>query len=302
MIPARDTLPSIGFLTTCRGRLHHLQRTLPLMLAEQPDEVIVVDHDCPQGTAAWVEANHPSVRVVRIRDGQPFQLAHARNVGLAESRADILCVIDADILVSPGFVAWIRKAARRRGFFRHAADAAGRRDRETWGTLVCPRALLLEAGLYDEAYDGWGGEDDELYYRLRSKGAVEGFFPFAFVQAIRHGDQERFALYPGLDRRLQMLVNRVYLDAKKVLLAFSQPPGDLPLDLRLKLRRRARDAVFDPATNDRLKVQVRQRTMPLRDFGLDMSLTIEIGIDRLARQHADSENTDVARDDSATRR
>ena len=292
MIPARGKLPSVGFVTTCRGRLHHLKRSLPLMIADRPDEVIVVDHDCPQGTADWVEANHQGVKVIRIRDGAPFHLARARNAGLAESRADIICVIDADILVSPGFVAWIRSAARRHGFFRHAGDAAGRRDRETWGPMVCPRALLLEAGLYDEVYEGWGGEDDEIYYRLRSRGSVEGFFPFAFIEAIHHGDDERFASYPSTERRVQMLLNRIYLDAKKQLLAFASPRGDLPMDLRRQLRSKAMAAVFDPAMKDRLSLQVKRRVMPLRDQGFDMTLTIDIRIDGSARQPEGSENTE----------
>lgn len=52
--------PTVGFVTTCRGRLHHLQQTIPRIVAEQPDEIIVVDHDCPQGTGDWLEKNYPA--------------------------------------------------------------------------------------------------------------------------------------------------------------------------------------------------------------------------------------------------
>ena len=45
--------PRASIITTCKGRLHHLRRTLPCMLAQGCDfayEVVVVDFGCPQGT------------------------------------------------------------------------------------------------------------------------------------------------------------------------------------------------------------------------------------------------------------
>lgn len=293
MIPARGKLPSVGFVTTCRGRLHHLRRTLPLILAQRPDEMIVVDHDCPQGTADWVEANHPAARVLRIRDGAPFHLARARNLGIGQCSSDMLCLIDADVLVKPGFVDWIRRAARRRTFYRHGPDPRGRRDRETWGTMICPRGLILEAGLYDEVYDGWGGEDDDLYYRLRSRSAVEAFFPFPLIDVIHHDDVERFAPYADKDRRARLLVNRLYLDAKKMVLAQCNPRGDLDLALRQRLRTEARRAVFDPEAGGRFRLQVTHHAEMMRSFGLATTLNIDIKVDALApAQRAARENTD----------
>lgn len=45
----------IAFVTTCKGRLHQLEQTLPLLLREQPDQVIVVDYECSQQARNWVE-------------------------------------------------------------------------------------------------------------------------------------------------------------------------------------------------------------------------------------------------------
>jgi glycosyltransferase involved in cell wall biosynthesis len=90
-------MKSIAFVTTSKGRLNHIKETLPLMAAQNPDEIIVVDYGCPDGTGDWVEANFPVVKVVRIDDDPGFCVSRARNRGAAKSACDLICFIDADI-------------------------------------------------------------------------------------------------------------------------------------------------------------------------------------------------------------
>lgn len=167
---SREPPGKVGFVTTCKGRLHHLKQTLPQIVAQKPDKVVVVDHDCPQNSGAWVKDNFPEVEVVYINDGSPFIVSKARNVGIRACDTEVICLIDADITITPGFVDWIRQRVVERRFFRQDL-VEGRRVHDTWGTVVCPRKLLLEIGLYDEAFDGWGGEDNDLYHRLEQKEA-----------------------------------------------------------------------------------------------------------------------------------
>lgn len=56
---------TIAFITTCKDRLQHLKETLPLLVADKPTEIVVVDYDCPANSGDWVEANYPDVKVVR---------------------------------------------------------------------------------------------------------------------------------------------------------------------------------------------------------------------------------------------
>ena len=219
-------VPTVGFVTTCKGRLHHLKQTLPRIIADNPDEIIVVDYDCPQGAGPWVERHHPSAQVLSIRDGSPFNLSRARNAGIRVSRADVLCLIDADILIEPGFVTWMKRHAMQRVFFRHALNN-GYRDPETWGTLVCPLKLLFEVGLYDEVFDGWGGEDTDICYRLKIAGSVESEFPLPLVKAISHGEHERMAWYKEKDKTLHLLANQLYSEAKKNSSFFCSAQGRL---------------------------------------------------------------------------
>jgi hypothetical protein len=66
-----ETSLAVSLITTCKGRLAHLKETLPAFLAQGAGcEVIVVDYDCPEGAATWVNANHPRDR--SPFDGSPF--------------------------------------------------------------------------------------------------------------------------------------------------------------------------------------------------------------------------------------
>lgn len=243
MKPAAETRPfTIGFVTTCKGRLHHLEQTLPLIAAQKPDEIIVVDYDCPQGAGEWVGSRFPEVRVIYVNDGGPFVLSRARNHGIQASSSDFLCLIDADILVSPGFVDWIKANVNNGHHYRHH-QLGGLESLETWGTVICPRSQLIEIGQYDEAFDGWGGEDDDLYKRLRASGSVERTFPKELIMPISHGEKERFSLYDSKKRRTHLLANRLYSSAKSVAQAFSGLQSDLPLELRKDIRKEVKKAL-----------------------------------------------------------
>src|SRR5277367_5615452 len=72
----------LTIVTTCKGRLSYLKRSLPSMIgAGLP--VVVVDYDCPDGTSRYVEEHFSGVKVVRIRGKAGFNLSEARNLGAA---------------------------------------------------------------------------------------------------------------------------------------------------------------------------------------------------------------------------
>lgn len=47
-----------SIVTTCKGRLQNLQRSLPTFLAQLDAEIVVVDYDCPQGAGSWVQTGY----------------------------------------------------------------------------------------------------------------------------------------------------------------------------------------------------------------------------------------------------
>jgi glycosyltransferase involved in cell wall biosynthesis len=248
----------IAFITTCRGRLQYLRRTLPTMLRAQPDEVVVVDYGCPQGTADWVRTNHPEVKVLHVTDDPgPFHLTRARNLGAAQTSAQWLVFIDADIEASEDWCAWMRNHLRRRVFY--LAEKSGRTsDLEAVGTFICPREAFMRIEGFDEAYRGWGGEDIDIYRRLGGAGLASGAFPAHFVQAIHHGDDERDLEGFG-DKKLRILATRAYAQAKYQLAFFRS--ANPPLAERIELMARAKAAVAEWAATDRSQPLVLRFTM-----------------------------------------
>jgi hypothetical protein len=181
-----DSSVLVSFVTSCKGRLHHLQQTLTTFLAQSNAEVVVVDYGCPQGTAAWVRAHHPSVVVVEVKDDSGFSLARARNFGAAQARGRYLCFVDADMRLVGDLGTWVAANAGESAFC-----IAQPHKKSAMGTCVVPAQAFARIGGYDEAFRGWGGEDADLYDRLRCPGRPERGYPSALVESIHHGDEER---------------------------------------------------------------------------------------------------------------
>lgn len=201
--------PAIALVTTCKGRLHHIRQTLPLMVAEAPDEVVVVDYGCPDHVGDWVAAHFPQVKVVRIDDDPGFCLPRARNAGAGATRAEWICFVDADVRIAPGWLAWLRKALRPDAFFLRDR-VQGSFVLETVGTVCCSRAAWEGVGGYDEAYRGWGGEDTDLYHRLEAAGCRRAYYPAQFVEPLPHDDSERVAYHDVKSRKMQSVINKYY--------------------------------------------------------------------------------------------
>ncbi len=225
-------MPTIAFVTICKGRLHHIKQTLPRLLAEQPDEVVVVDYGCPDRVADWVEANAPAAKAVRVTDDPGFCAARARNLGAAATRTDWVVFIDADVLVNPGWLSWLHDNLRPGCFYLSDPDG---REPETYGTAICARADFAALAGYDEVFRGWGGEDEDLYQRLRRAGTRQEAYPNAFVEAIKHGDEER-AGWSGMQTRAQaQMVNQCYIAAKAIAQSLHGNKRPLPLPVRKQL-------------------------------------------------------------------
>lgn len=201
--------PVLQLITTCKGRLHHLQRTLPRMVEVANAEVIVVDYGCEQGTAEWVRHHFPQVKLVEVRDDPGFCVARARNKGADTTSAPWLLFIDADVIIDPKFIDWFTFHADAAGFYLPSPPTM-----QTFGTMLCTRAAVKRVGGYDEAFRGWGGEDWDLYFRLRRAGLAERTYPGEFVKAIDHGNDERTTFYQQKSMAAHHLTSQMYFYIK----------------------------------------------------------------------------------------
>lgn len=219
-------MPALSFVTTCKGRLEHLRQTLPRLAAQPDSECIVVDYDCPDGTADWVQENFPAVRIVRVPHAPLFHKPHAQNLGAALATAPWLCLIDADILVDDAFATRLLPMLKEGHYLRPDPIDLG-----AYGSFVCARSDFEAAEGYDETFEGCSYMDDDLYVRLDMAGVRTAGFPGDYFVAIRHDHDLRTRHYAIKDRALNHRINFLYANIKHDLMRQSLGEN-LPLESR----------------------------------------------------------------------
>jgi glycosyltransferase involved in cell wall biosynthesis len=172
VIPARDAAATIG-------------GTLAALVAQQPDEVIVVDDGSRDATAAVAERSPVVTRVVRGAGAGP---GAARNAGAALATGDVLAFLDADCVPQPG---WLRAGVRAlseadlvQGRTTPPPDAPlGPFDRTLW--VVAPWGLFETANLFvrRDLFERLGGFEPWLSPARGKELAEDVWFGWRAVRA-----------------------------------------------------------------------------------------------------------------------
>jgi len=273
-------MTSVSYITTCKGRLSHLKETLPLVMHHSPAEVIVVDYDCPEDSGGWVAQHFPQVKVVRAEKNAGWCLPRARNLGAAAAEGEFLCFFDADIMFLSGWPGWMRHNLQDGFHYRAANEDSGIRNLETWGTFIVPAAAFREVGGYDEAFTAWGGEDDDLYERLRLKGISEKKFPHFLLAALPHNEKSRVLYASATSVKNSHVINQIYRRAKRTLGTMFFPDSELPLAARVQLFRHVAEKVeryFEGGTENDLRVET-TLSLPFKvpQTGVEIKQTVAI--------------------------
>jgi hypothetical protein len=205
--PASTEYPDITFLIGHRGRdrLPHLQWTLRSIAGQigVSIECIVVEQDSEQAARdhlpGWVRYVHTPPPY----EGMPYCRAWAFNVGARQARSPLLVLHDNDMLVPETYAAELVRMHRRgyeisnlkrlifylsgehtRELFTGHTSFASRppdsivQNLEAGGSLAVDRDVYLALGGMDEAFVGWGGEDNEFWERaLTGRVWAFGYLP-----------------------------------------------------------------------------------------------------------------------------
>lgn len=201
---ATDTTPPAAAPGTVRGSLvsavvvafdgkDWLASCLPSLFAQTYAslEVIVVDNGSRDGTAEWLAAKHPRVRLLRL--DRSLSLAAAINRGVALARGSAFLILNQDVQLAPDAVAELMAAARA----RTGVAAFVPKLRFSWA----PSFLNGLGNVVRDA--GWGSDDGIGHLDLgqldHRRSLASGCFaallvPRAAWQEVGPAD-ERFALY-----------------------------------------------------------------------------------------------------------
>jgi GT2 family glycosyltransferase len=223
----------LTFVVTCKGRLGHLKQSLPTLAGQPNSQTVVVDSSCPDGTAAWVTTHFPLVTVVCHDDGGFFSRSISNNKGAAAANTAWLCFIDADGLLAPDFVQRIEGLLDAPRVLRLHTHGAG------W--IVVPADQFRSIGGFDEVFEDWGDEDDDVQFRLSKAHLPTVFLPPDLVAGmLEHSSADRVRYHAEKDIHVALFRNSLYRYIKNLLLNNSQEPT---LDERRVIFERLKQAI-----------------------------------------------------------
>ncbi|MFH2033873.1 MAG: glycosyltransferase [Candidatus Margulisiibacteriota bacterium] len=182
----KGTDPKLSVIIPTHNRERVLERVLDYLSnqkIEAPCEILVIDDGSEDNTHQMVK-KFPLVRYFKYdKKGQSF----ARNVGIKESRGEILVFVDSDIFVKPDFLAahldyqmrfdrvLVQGPVIRIYDIERPFDARQKlSDFSSAFFDTCNSSIkkkhLLEAGYFDEEFTQYGWEDLELGTRIKNQG------------------------------------------------------------------------------------------------------------------------------------
>lgn len=195
------SVPRVSVVVAARDAGSTLGETLASLEAQTYAnwEAVVVDDGSVDDTAAIAEAAGGRVRV--LRNDRSLGPGPARNRGVREARAELIALLDADDLYKPEYLAsqlaayeLATAAGRRVGAVACDADYLGPagptgerwsdrmgrvervdlttllRENVVYSQVLCPRAVFLTLGGYDEGSAMVGVEDYDLWLRMCERG------------------------------------------------------------------------------------------------------------------------------------
>ncbi len=239
--PAPSREHGISIVIPSRNGKELLSAQLPDIIADLPPftEIIVVDNGSDDLTAGYLRSTYPEIQI-EISPA-PLSFAHAVNRGIARARYSRVCLLNNDMLVSPGFFAALADAFDRvPNLFCATAQIRfpeGQRREETGKTVFAQTApddfpvrcdvplpgenfsyvlygsggcslydaaKLHALGNVDEAYEPAYVEDLDLGYRAWQRGWPSVYVAGAVVEHRHRTTTARYYTREQLDRILEV--------------------------------------------------------------------------------------------------
>ena len=195
----RTESKKISFCITCMNRLHHVQETLKKNIEDNylvdDVEFVLLDYNSKDGLEQWIQQNMQSyidvgiLNYYKTMDSEYYLRSHSRNMAFRLASGEILCNLDADNFLGEGFaIEMIKEFAQQSTIFYtsdfSSADAYGR-------VCVLQKDFLAIQG-YNEAFAGYGYEDNDLFSRLKKHQLKHlQYYNKSFNNAIKHPKLER---------------------------------------------------------------------------------------------------------------
>jgi hypothetical protein len=225
----RAPAPRVSFILPVGGsgdRIPHFHLSAASLLAQIdcPCEIIVVECSVKACYGPAVPKGCIYEHISADPQVEGYNKSAAMNVGVQLARADVVVLLDADMIIPARLAAWLAErfernsnlAAMRFARLIFNFDEADSRAIDPSGPLVVPEGIQFvnqntpmplairksayeRIGGHDESFVGWGGEDVEFLSRLQTLSCSEGgrvpivhvWHPFAPQKANGHRNLNR---------------------------------------------------------------------------------------------------------------
>jgi GT2 family glycosyltransferase len=209
---------------------------------EAPYELMLVDNASPDDALGEIGDLAEGATIIRNESNVGF--GGASNQGAEQARADMLCFLNSDALVEPGWLEPLLETLAEPGVgaavpmllnpdgslqeagsvvdsIGHAHAVGGRGDARSFeyrfrrevdfgsaACLVMPRRLFLELGGFDDAFSPAYFEDTDLAFRLHERGLKTMYEPRSRVVHLRHGSGTSESARELMERNRDLFVQR----------------------------------------------------------------------------------------------
>lgn len=267
--------PKLSAITTCKGRLDDLKQSIPRLVTNPDVEVIVVDYDCPDGTADFIRQNYPAVKVAKVNDQPGFNVSAARNIGAGQATGEFLFMTDADMVYKPAFMQQLPQLLKpgTLALFGQGAVNSAR------GTCIVPREYFDKVGGYDEMLAGYESEDLDIYMRLDKAGISRVAMPTQGIERVIEQTRDQQLRYRKEDLKKQFLRGQLYIGAKEMLMSV-EDIHDIPLPFRKRMMQRINnqiDQLYDGSSEFELDIDLPDKYQRgfLSDWEFSRKVTIK---------------------------
>ena len=209
-----------------------LAAQLPAIVAERPEQIVIVDNGSTDGTVEWLASAYPAIEVVSSPD--PLSFAQAVNRGIERARFSHVCLLNNDMLIEPGFFRALQAPfAQIPNLFCSTAQIrfpAGARREETGKTVMAlsdPEAFPVRCDVplpgEDESYVLYGSGGCSLYDtgKLAALGNVDEIYSPAYVEDLDLGYRAWQCGWPSIygggavvEQRNRATTSRYYTEAE----------------------------------------------------------------------------------------
>ncbi len=194
----------ISFCTTCKGRLHHLRRTLLHNLTRTAGsigrEFVILNYGSRDNLDGWAKENlsiwikQGLVNYYHTAAPAFYISTHAKNVAHKLAKGEILVNVDADAYLPTGFpehLAALFRPGERIIVGSYDRDRLG--SHGSCGLIAVRREDFYSVQGYDEQqHSGWGCDDANFRYRCEMHNGLKlVMLDRKWNLVIRHSNRER---------------------------------------------------------------------------------------------------------------